>query len=75
MNATETKEGMLDRIEREIVLMGPLTEEQRTRLLDIANKCPVRRTLTSEIKIVSWLASRPVCGLMKEVSFKMWAAP
>jgi putative redox protein len=51
----ETKEGRLDRIEREIVLTGPLTEEQRIRLLDIANKCPVHRTLTSEIKIDSWL--------------------
>jgi putative redox protein len=46
---------MLDRIEREIVLSGPLTEEQRTRLLEIANKCPVHRTLTSEIRIESRL--------------------
>ena len=52
----ETKEGMLDRIQREITLAGPLAEEQRTRLLEIANKCPVHRTLTSEIKIDSWLA-------------------
>ena len=52
----ETKTGMLDRIEREIALTGPLTEEQRTRLLEIANKCPVHRTLTSEIRIDSWLA-------------------
>lgn len=52
----ETKEGMLDRIEREIALTGPLAEEQRARLLEIANKCPVHRTLTSEIKIESWLA-------------------
>ena len=52
----ETKETMLDKIEREIVLMGSLTEDQRTRLLEIANKCPVHRTLTSEIKIDSWLA-------------------
>src|SRR6202166_3891749 len=52
----ETRTGMLDRIEREIILTGPLTEEQRTRLLEIANKCPVHRTLTSEIKIDSWLA-------------------
>jgi len=52
----ETKEGMLDRIEREIVLTGSLTDEQRTRLLEIANRCPVHRTLTSEIKIESWLA-------------------
>ena len=52
----ETREGMLDRIEREIILTGPLTDDQRARLLEIANKCPVHRTLTSEIKIESWLA-------------------
>src|SRR5688572_13122937 len=52
----ETKNTMLDKIEREVVLMGSLTEEQRTRLLEIADKCPVHRTLTSEIKIDSWLA-------------------
>ena len=51
----ETKNGMLDKIEREIALAGPLSEEQRTRLLEIANKCPVHRTLTSEIRIESWL--------------------
>ena len=51
----ETKEGMLDRIQREIMLTGPLGEEQKMRLLEIANKCPVHRTLTSEIKIESWL--------------------
>jgi putative redox protein len=42
---------MLDRIERDIELEGPLDEEQRARLLEIANKCPVHRTLTSEIAI------------------------
>lgn len=47
----ETKEGMLDRIERELSLEGALAEEQRARLLDIANRCPVHRTLTSEINI------------------------
>jgi putative redox protein len=47
----ETKEGMLDRIERGIALSGPLSEEQRSRLLDIAERCPVHRTLTSEINI------------------------
>ncbi|MGH7384218.1 MAG: OsmC family protein [Candidatus Rokuibacteriota bacterium] len=47
----ETKEGMLDRIEREISLTGPLTPEQRERLLEIANRCPVHRTLVSEIDI------------------------
>jgi len=47
----ETKEGMLDRIDREISLTGPLTPEQRERLLEIANRCPVHRTLVSEIDI------------------------
>jgi uncharacterized OsmC-like protein len=47
----ETKEGMLDRIERDIHFAGLLTEEQRSKLLEIANKCPIHRTLTSEIDI------------------------
>ena len=47
----ETKEGKLDRIESEIALSGALSGEQRTRLLEIAEKCPVHRTLTSEINI------------------------
>jgi uncharacterized OsmC-like protein len=47
----ETKEGLLDRIERDIQLTGTLTDEQRARLLEIANKCPVHRTLKSEINI------------------------
>lgn len=47
----ETKEGLLDRIEREISLTGPLDAEQRGRLLEIANRCPVHRTLVSEIDI------------------------
>jgi len=42
---------MLDYIERDIHLVGPLTTEQRSRLLNIANKCPVHRTLTSEVDI------------------------
>ncbi len=47
----DTKEGLLDRIERDIQFVGPLTAEQRAKLLEIANKCPVHRTLTSEISI------------------------
>jgi uncharacterized OsmC-like protein len=47
----ETKVGILDRIERDVELVGRLADEQRVRLLDIANKCPVHRTLTSEIEI------------------------
>ncbi len=47
----ETKEGKVDRIERAIELGGPLSEEQRQRLLQIAQRCPVHRTLTSELNI------------------------
>jgi putative redox protein len=47
----ETKDGVLDRLERELSLDGALTEEQRARLLGIANRCPVHRTLTSEVSI------------------------
>lgn len=47
----ETKEGKIDRIERIITLEGDLTAEQRKRLMEIADKCPVHRTLTSEIDI------------------------
>jgi len=52
----ETKEGMLDRIEREISVSGPLDEQQRARLLEMADRCPVHRTLTSEISIRTRLA-------------------
>jgi putative redox protein len=47
----ETKEGMIDRIERAITLRGSFDDEQRRRLMEIADKCPVHRTLTSEIDI------------------------
>jgi len=47
----ETKEGKLDRIEREVILGGPLTDEQRKRLGEIADRCPVHRTLASEIHV------------------------
>jgi uncharacterized OsmC-like protein len=47
----ETKEGRIDRIEREIHLAGSLTDEQRAKLLQIADLCPVHRTLTSEVNI------------------------
>jgi putative redox protein len=47
----ETKEGLLDRIDREIELSGNLDEAQKQRLLEIAERCPVHRTLQSEIKI------------------------
>jgi uncharacterized OsmC-like protein len=47
----ETKEGMLDRIDVEVELTGSLTAEQNAKLMEIAAKCPVHRTLTSEINI------------------------
>jgi uncharacterized OsmC-like protein len=47
----ETKEGMLDRIERIITLEGDLDAEARKRLLEVADMCPVHRTLKSEIDI------------------------
>ena len=52
----ETKEGKLDQIEREIVMSGRLDATQRARLAEIADKCPVHRTLTSEIKIRTKIA-------------------
>jgi putative redox protein len=47
----ETKEGFVDRIERIIAIEGDLDEAQRTRLMEIADKCPVHRTLKSEVLI------------------------
>jgi uncharacterized OsmC-like protein/pimeloyl-ACP methyl ester carboxylesterase len=49
----ETKVGMLDRIDRVISIEGALDAEQRAKLMEIADKCPVHRTLTSEIRIVT----------------------
>ncbi len=47
----ETREGRIDRIDRRLKLEGPLDAAQREKLLEIADKCPVHRTLTGEIKI------------------------
>src|SRR5262245_6563738 len=47
----ETKEGMLDRIDLQVELTGPITAEQHAKLMQVAAKCPVHRTLTSEINI------------------------
>jgi putative redox protein len=47
----ETREGKVDSFAREVELTGPLDATQRTRLLEIADKCPVHRTLHAEIEI------------------------
>src|SRR5215471_1859101 len=51
----ETKEGMIDRIEREIELTGVLNGEQKAKLMEIADKCPVHRTLSREISVKTHL--------------------
>jgi putative redox protein len=45
----ETKDGKIDQIGLDIELAGPLEEPQRRRLLEIAERCPVHRTLESEV--------------------------
>jgi putative redox protein len=52
----ETREGKIDRIDRVVTLEGELDETQRAKLLEIANKCPVHRTLHSEVWIPTTLA-------------------
>jgi uncharacterized OsmC-like protein/alpha/beta superfamily hydrolase len=51
----ETKTGKIDRIERLVTIEGDLSAEQRQRLLEIADKCPVHRTLHSEVNVVTRL--------------------
>lgn len=58
----ETKQAMLDRVEREVELAGPLSDEQRARLLEIAERCPVHRTLASEVVIRSRLVPAGAAG-------------
>ena len=60
--ACETREGHLDRIERDVELVGSLEQEQRARLMEIANKCPVHRTLTAEVDIRTRMVPGPRDG-------------
>jgi putative redox protein len=53
----ETKDGRIDRIERVVTLEGALDDAQRAQLLEIANKCPVHRTLHSEVLIPTRLSA------------------
>ena len=54
----ETSAGKVDEIRRSITLLGDITPEQRVRLLEIADRCPVHRTLHSEVRIVTSADSR-----------------
>ena len=47
----QDKEGYIHRIERSVTITGQLSDEQRARLQEIAHKCPVHKTLTSQIVI------------------------
>ena len=51
----DTQEGKIDRMERVLELEGDLSDEQRQRLLEIADRCPVSRTLTTETKVATRL--------------------
>jgi putative redox protein len=50
-----TTQGKIDQIERYISLSGPLSGDQKARLLEIAQRCPVHKTLTSEVSIKDFL--------------------
>jgi putative redox protein len=52
----ETRDGHIDRIQKTVQVEGALDAEQRRRLLEIAGRCPVQRTLQSEVVIESRLA-------------------
>ncbi|MUL64638.1 osmotically inducible protein C [Mycobacterium sp. CBMA 234] len=47
----ENATGMIDHMDRELELIGDLDDEQRQRLLEIAERCPVHRTLTSGVHV------------------------
>lgn len=51
----ETGGGNIDSFEREIEMVGPLDREQRAKLLEIADKCPVHRTLHREVRVITTL--------------------
>jgi uncharacterized OsmC-like protein len=53
----ETREGLLDKITKNLILNGPLDAEQRERLAAIAERCPVQRTLTREIVVEQHLVA------------------
>jgi putative redox protein len=54
----EQKTGRIERVERVLTLEGPLSDEQRARLLEIADKCPVLKTMLSQLEVKSRLADQ-----------------
>ena len=52
----EGREGRIDRFEREVRLEGDLSEAERAKLLEIADKCPVHRTLEASSVVATRLA-------------------
>ena len=59
---TPDRASQIDRFEREIELIGDLTQEQRNRLLEVAEKCPVSRTLRQQSEISTVLANARPAG-------------
>lgn len=72
----ETGTGKIDRIERTITLAGDLDDDQRSRMMEIADRCPVHRTLTSEVDIQSgWRPENARYGLRGIRPRSPWRAP
>jgi uncharacterized OsmC-like protein len=68
----ETTPCRVERIERIVSLAGPLSDEQRDRLLEIAEKCPVHRTLMGEMRIVTRLGNVGSTALEPGVAEAGW---
>jgi putative redox protein len=47
----EQRHGLIDVFDREVSIVGDLTHQQRQRMLEIADRCPVHKTLHNEIKV------------------------
>jgi len=54
----EDPKARIDRIEKELIVKGDLSEDQRNRLLEISKKCPVHKTLLKDVEIISTLEKK-----------------
>ena len=54
----DKKKSKIDHIEKDVIVVGDLSEQQRDRLLEISERCPVHRTLKSDIKITSHISHK-----------------